>query len=396
MTKKSKRILWLAVAVLLLAVAVRALLPKPISVRAVRVNREALTAAITAEGRSRIRDLYVVTSPVDGDLERVTLKAGDSVSPGAVLARVGPAAARPLDARARAGAEAAVEAARATLTEARAKVAEARGGVVHADSELTTARRLSADNAIARKAVEQWEHEGEIRRRSAEAAGAAVEVARSELARAEAQLGVGTAGDSRRVSAVRTPIAGRVLRVVRESGGPIAAGAPIVELGNLATLEFFADLLTADALAVKPGAEATIRDWGGPGPLTARVRRIEPAAFTKISALGLEEQRVRVVLDLTEPAPPTLGHDFKITAAIAVWKGINVLTVPATALFRDGASWAVFVVERGRARLRQVTAGRSDGQQTVLESGVREGEEVIAQPVDAIQDGTRVAKSPAK
>jgi HlyD family secretion protein len=358
------------------------------------VTRGPLTATTTAEGRSRIRDLYVVTAPVDGDLERVTLEAGDSVSPGTVIARIGPAAPRPLDARSRAAAEAAVTSARAALAEAVARQAEARGAAVHVDSELATARRLVAGGAIPRQAVERAEHEAEIRRRTVEAAGAAVEVARSEVARAETQLGSGVGAGSRPASKVRAPLAGRVLRVVRRSGGPVAAGEPLFELGNLATLEFQVDLLTADAMLVEPGAEATIGGWSGSPPLVARVRRVEPAAFTKISALGLEEQRVRVVLDLAKEPPAALGHDFRVTVSIATWSGTDVLTVPSTALFRVGESWAVFVVDGGRARRRRVSAGRSDGRRTAIETGVSAGEEVIIQPSDVIRDGTRVARAP--
>jgi HlyD family secretion protein len=374
---------------------VLALRPNALLVTTARVAREELTATTTAEGRSRIRDLYVVTAPVDGEIERIILEEGDSVSSGTVLARIGPAVPRPLDSRSRATAEAAVNSARAAVAEAEARRAEAEGAAAHADNQLATARILFAEKAVARNDVEHAEHEAEIRRRSVEAAGAAVNVARSEVRRAETQLRVGATGGSPALSVVRAPVAGRILRVARQSGGPVAAGEPLVELGNIATLEFFADLLTTDAMSVEAGANATIRHDAASSPLAARVRRVEPAAFTKISALGLEEQRVRVILDLAQEAPATLGHDFRVTVSIAIWKGTDVLTVPSTALFRVGESWAVFVVDGGRARLRPVTTGPSGAQKTVIEAGVREGEEVIVQPSDVIGDGSRVAGTPA-
>ena len=394
MTRRSRRVVWLVIALVVTAAVALALRPKAVPVTTARATREPFTATTTAEGRSRIRDLYVVTAPVPGTLERLTVEAGDSVSPGTILARIGPPAPSPLDTRSRAVAEAAVTAARAAVTMAAARSAEAEGAAAHADSELSTARVLFAEGAVARAAVEHAEHEAEIRRRAVEAADAAVRVARSELAQAEAQLRSGAGAPSPPVSVVRAPVAGRILRVVRESGGPVAAGEPLLEVGNIATLEFFADLLTADALSVVAGAEATIRDGDGARPLAARVRRVEPAAFTKVSALGLEEQRVRVILDLTEAPPPALGHDFRVTASIAVWSGADQLTVPSTALFRDGKDWALFVVDGKRARLRRVTAGRSDAQKTVIDAGVREGEEVIVQPSDEIRDGVRVARAP--
>lgn len=393
MTKRSKRILWLAIVLALAAVVGLALRPKAIPAATARATRGPFTASLTAEGRSRVSDLYVVTSPVDGDLERILLKPGDSLPAGVIVARIRPAASRPLDARSRAAALAAVSAARAAVAQAVAIQAEATGAEVHADSELVTTRRLVSGGAEARKSLERAEHEAEIRRRGGDAALAAVEVARGELTRAEASLAPAPGRSDRQAVVVRAPIAGRLLRVLRESEGPVAAATPLAEIGNLAALELTADLLTADAALVQSGAPATITEGGDSRPFSARVRRVEPAAFTKVSALGLEEQRVRVVLDLVEAPPPGLGHDFRVTVSIVVWTGQNVLAVPSTALFRSGTRWAVFVLDKGRARLSQVTPGRSDEGRTVIETGLAEGDEVIVQPSDAIHDGARIARA---
>ena len=188
---------------------------------------------------------------------------------------------------------------------------------------------------------------------------------------------------------MNVPVTGRVLRVIRESGGPIAVGTPLVEVGDVSQLEVVADLLSSDAARVRIGAAARVTGWGGK-TLAGRVRKIEPAAFTKVSALGLEEQRVHVVLDLAEPAPPELGHDYRVDVAIVVWEGKDVVRVPATALFRDADRWAVFVVEDGRAWSKLVEIGASDGTSTVVTNGLAEHTTVIAQPADAIKDGTRV------
>ena len=354
-------------------------------------TRGALEATVTAEGKTRVKDLFVVTAPVDGELERIPFKPGDTVSSETVVARIWPVAPRPLDVRSRAEALAAVSAARAAIERAEATEKEAVGALTHAESQLATARSLSSSGASAPKDFEHAGHEVEIRRQALAASRAALNVARADLVRAEAAAAVWTDQAGRSVTPVRAPTSGRILRVLHESAGPVNAGTPLVELGNVGDIEIAADFLTADAMAVKPGARATIRDWGGSQPLTARVRKVDPGAFTKVSALGLEEQRVPIVLDLVSEPASAFGNDFHVNVAIVVWTGQDVLTVPSTALFRMGESWAVFVVRDGRARLRRVTVGKSDDTRSVVEKGLDAGEEVVIQPSDALQDGSRVA-----
>jgi len=197
------------------------------------------------------------------------------------------------------------------------------------------------------------------------------------------------------VSDAPSPFARRErLRVLRQSGGPVAAGMPLVELSNVAALEIVADFLTTDAVSVKPGAKATILDWGGSEALAARVRQVESGGFTKVSALGLEEQRVPIVLDLVTERPAALGNDFHVNVAVVVWSGRDVLTIPSTALFRVGESWAVFVVRDGRAHVQRVTVGKSDDTRTVIERDLQDGDEIVIQPSDALRDGGRVASLP--
>ncbi|BDG02409.1 hypothetical protein AMOR_14050 [Anaeromyxobacter oryzae] len=228
------------------------------------------------------------------------------------------------------------------------------------------------------------------RRRALEAARAASGEAGAQLARALATLTTSERRGSAPAAIVISPVPGRILRVVRESAGPVAAGTPLVEVGDVSRLEVVADLLSSDAARVRVGATGRVTGWGGK-PLAVRVRTIEPAAFTKVSALGLEEQRVHVVLDLAEQPPPELGHDYRVDVTVVVREDKDVLRVPATALFRDRDRWALFKLEGGRARLVPVEIGASDGEWTAVTNGLVEDATVITQPADSIVDGARVA-----
>ncbi len=364
--------------------------PHPVLVDTATVTRGVLTATVTAEGKTRVKDLFVVAAPVDGELERIVLKAGDLVAASTVVAQLRPVASRPLDARSRAEADAAVVAARAAVQRAEAVEQEAIAALTHAQSASETSARLANEGAVAPKDAEHAGHEVEVRRQAVQVSRSAVEQTRAELVRAQAAAGTSSNGDSRSTIAIRAPSSGRVLRVLRESAGPVAAGTPLLEIGNIGGLEIAADFLTTDAMAVRPGAAATIRDWGGSQPLAARVRQIDPGAFTKVSALGLEEQRVPIVLDLVSERPATLGNAFHVNVAIEVWRGTDVLTVPSTALFRVGDQWAVFVVRDGRAHLTPVVSGRADETRTVIEKGLNPGDDVVVQPSDTLSDGGRV------
>ena len=384
-------------AAVLVAIAAVAWLmrPQPMLVETVSVTRGTLEATVTAEGKTRVRNLFVITSPVDGELGRIALKAGDSVTPATVVAQLRPVASRPLDPRTRAEAEAAVTVARAAVRRAEAAEQEAVAALAHAESTSATSERLSREGVAAAKDAEHAGHELEIRRQALSGSRSAVQQARAELVRAEAAA-ASSPNQSKAVTDVHSPTAGRVLRVMHESGGPVTAGTPLLEIGNTNGLEIAADFLTTDAVSVQSGAPAYIRDWGGDHRLAARVRHVEPGAFTKVSALGLEEQRVSVVLDLLDERPATVGNDFHVNAAVVVWKGADVLTVPSTALFRVGNDWALFTVQSGRARLTHVVLGRSDGTRTVIERGVADGDQVVVQRSDALVDGSRVQPSDAR
>lgn len=384
-----RRALWIAIAVGLVGAMVWLLRPRPLAVDTARVTRGTLTATVSAEGRMRVKDLYVVAAPVDGQLMRLTLEPGDAVDAGAIVARVQPITPRPLDARTRAEAEAAAAAARAAVERAEASAREAEVAVEHAESELARERELVRKGTMGAVSAEHAGHESQRRQRALDAARAAVRAARAELARATAAAAV-TSGAGGPAIDVTSPIQGRVLRVLRESAGPIAAGTPLVEVGDPAELEVSAELLSGDAASVRAGAVGAISRWGEGQPLAARVRRVDPAAYTKVSALGLEEQRVRVVLDLVEPPPEGLGHDYRVDVSITTWSGAGVLRVPSTALFRSGHRWMVFAIRDGRARSTAVDVGPSDGTWSVVERGLAEGDRVVVQPSDELREGMRV------
>ena len=385
-----KRLAAITGATLAIATGVWLFRPAPVVVETATVQRSALTATVTAEGRIQVKDLFVVATPVDGELERIAVEPGDVLTVGQSLAQVWPATSRPLDPRSRAEAIASVAAARATIARAEATEREASAALAHVQSEAATAARLAASGAGTQNESEHASHEVQIRREALDAATAAVRAARAELDRAEAVVASSTTASPRPAAVVRAPVGGRVLRVLHESAGTVSAGTPLVEIADTSSIEIIGEFLTADAMLVQPGAKAIVFDWGRSTPIAARVRRIDPAAFTKVSALGLEEQRVRIVLDFAEPVPAGLGHDFHVMVAIGVWDGANVLAIPSTALFRSGDRWAVFLVRDGRARLQLVTPGRSDATRTVIDEGVSAGEEVVTQPSDALRDGSRV------
>lgn len=382
------RVTWIVGALIVLGASFWALRPRPVRVESARATRGALTSTVGGEGKTEVTERYLVSAPVDGDLERIEGHPGDPVIPDAVLARVRPGASRPLDPRSRAEAVAAVAVARAAVARADAAQAEAAVALEHARSLLATSQSLANSGSVPSSEAIHGGHEAEIRRDALDEAMAGARQARADLAGAQAVLLPGK-GDGQSL-AVTSPASGSILRVIHESAGPIAAGTPLVEVGDVSRLEVVADLLSVDAALVRAGAAATITGWGGRQELRARVRRVEPAAFTRVSALGLEEQRVHVVLDFLEPGPPGLGHDYRVDVAIVVWHGENALRIPSTALFRSGKSWAVFAIVNDRARLVNVEPGPTDGTSTVVEHGLAEGDRVVVQPSDEIHDGVRV------
>jgi HlyD family secretion protein len=367
--------IWIAAAVLVAAFVVYMFWPRPIEVDVASVDHGDVRVELVDEGRTRMHDVYVVGAPVSGRVLRVGVEPGDRVEKGEVIARISRAAAGFLDTRSDLQARAALAAAQAN---ARAAAAQAN----LAERELSRARQLATARLVSEAAID----EAAARAAAAAATQAAAE---AEVVRSRSALLAPERVDGSLVS-IRAPAAGRVLRVPQESEAVIAAGTPLVEIGDPSRLEVVAEYLSQDAVRMQPGAAATIDNWGGP-PLAARVERIEPVARTKVSALGVEEQRTNVILAL-QPSPELkrLGHDYRVDARIVVAERRDTLRVPLGALFRVGDQWSVFRVEAGRARRTAVDVAESDGRYRAVVAGLSAGDAVVVFPSSAVVDGARV------
>lgn len=360
---------------------------KPVEVDLARVERGPLVVTVDEDGRARVRDRYVVSAPASGHLARIELEPGDPVEPGTVLARMVPAASPLLDPRSRSTAEARVAAAAAAEERAGAAVERAEAAARFAEVEARRFASLAEEGVIAARELEQVRLQERTAKAELASARFAHQAARHELQMARASLGRtgGPGGDG---IAIRSPVAGRVLEVRVESEGTVSLGTPLVEVGDPDGLEIVVDVLTQEATEIAEGAPARIERWGG-GPLKARVRRVEPSAFTRVSALGVEEQRVDVVLDLSEPAPG-LGDGYRVEARIVVWSADDALSIPASAVFRDGDGWAVFRVENAKAKLTAIGVGRRTGRKVQIIEGLAPGDRVVLHPSDAVRDGVAV------
>jgi HlyD family secretion protein len=362
--------------------------PSAVPVDVAKAELGPLQATIDDEGEARVRDRYVVSAPVAGRLTRLTLRAGDAVEAGAVVARLDPV---PLDARARAQAEGRLEAARDAERAATALVTQARAARAQAQRDFDRVASLARDQVASAEEREKAELAAQVRAKELEAADFRAQAAAHDVEAARAALLAippnGAAGS--RALAIRSPIRGRVLRVPEASARVVAAGEPLLDVGDPTTLEIAVDLLSSEAAKVRPGNVMLIEDWGGERPLRARLRVVEPSAFTKVSALGIEEQRVNVIGDLVESAP-TLGDRYRVQVRVVTWESAQVLKVPWSALFRAGDDWQVFVVAGGRARARTVTIGHQGAVETEVLSGITEGDVVVRHPTDQIRDGVRV------
>jgi HlyD family secretion protein len=368
--------------------------PETHQVEVATVTRGPLVVTVDEEGRTRVRDRFVISAPVTGRVLRIELEPGDAVTRGQVVARLQPETPPLLDVRTRAEAEAAVTAADAALGRARAEERRARAALAQAERELARSRELVAGGAMAAQEADAREAEARLAREAVDAAAYLVMAAGADLERAQARLaGPARAGAGAQV-AVRSPVAGVVLRRLRESESVVPVGEPLIEVGDPAELEIVADLLSSDAVRVRPGARAMVEQWGGDTVLAATVRRIEPSGFTKVSALGVEEQRVNVVLQPTDPdGCAALGDAYRVDVRIVTWEADAVLRVPTGALFRENERWALYAVRDGRARLTPVETGHQTAREAEVLSGLDAGDEVIVHPGDLVRDGVRVQAS---
>jgi len=393
-TRRTLLLTMLIIAVV--AATIYGFMPKPIAVDLVTATRGPIRVTIEEEGRTRLKERFVVSSPVSGYLTRIGLKAGDSVRRGQLLAILEPLRPQPLDQRSREEAAAAVLAAEAGFKAAREKEQAAQADCEYIEKRVDRIRNLHAKRYVAKDQLDQVESEAKKAKAVQRAAAAAAEAARFDLERAKALLkSVADASKNPKQEslAITSPSNGAVFRLFRESEGPVAAGAPLVEIGDVRGLEVRVEALSSEAAKIKRGTGVVFRRWGGDKDLEGVVRVVEPTGFTKISSLGVEEQRVLVIADIVSPPADwrALGDGYRLDAIFIIRDKEGVLQIPQGALFRSGQKWAVFVDESGRARQRIVVIGDQNGLAAELLSGLKEGERVIAHPDDAVKDGVRIS-----
>lgn len=387
-----------AIAVLaLLGGVVWAFMPRPVTVEVAEIAPRTIEVAVTEEGEARIREVFTISATIGGKLRRIDLHAGDPVfAQKTVVAVIGPAAPALLDSRARGVAEATKSAALSAVDLAQAQVAQAEAALEFMTSEADRARALFDKATVPKRVLDTAVLDQKTAQAALDSAQANLAVRERELDSAEAVLGRSDpyAAEACCVEII-APVSGRVLRVLSENEQIVQPGTPIMEVGNPGNLEIAIDLLSRDAVRVRQGSDAQITGWGG-APITARVDRIEPSASTKVSALGIDEQRVLVTLSLRGDPQGwrALGHGFRVIAHIALWKGEGVLSIPVGALFRDGSDWATFVVQDGRARLQLIALGERNDDYAQVLSGVQAGDRVILHPSDMIADGTALKPLP--
>jgi HlyD family secretion protein len=394
--QRKRRWLPFAAGGLLVVLLVAGLWPRPQPVEIAPVTRGALRVMVEDEGMTRVVNRYVVAAPVAGQLRRVEWKAGAPVEAGkTVLAVLETGAADLLDASRLAQAEARLGGAVAALEAAAAQVLRSQAAHALAKIDRERVRSLWTSNTVSRQEMDTADMREQVAAQEKRAAEFGLKVAEYERQQAEAVLQRGRTGGAVPADPgvpVVSPITGRVLRVFQESTRMVAAGAPVMELGDPTDLEVRVEVLSRDAVVVKPGARVLLEQWGGAEPLEARVRWVEPSGYTKISALGVEEQRVNVICDLVSPveARPTLGDAYRVEARIVVWENPDVLLVPAGAIYQRDGQARTFVVQGGKALERKVTAGRSNGVMTEIVDGLTVDEQVVVYPGDKVVDGKRV------
>jgi HlyD family secretion protein len=375
------------------AIAAVAFWPDAIAVDVVVVGRGPMQVTIDEEGETRVRDRFVLSAPVAGRLRRIELEPGDAVTKGAAVAGLVPADAPLLDPRLRAELSAAVDASRAALLQSQAERDRAAANLVRARDVLRRRDQLVEAGAVSREDFEAARVDVQTSEGALRAAEAAVTQARHQVDLAQARLQSPASSGTRTIE-LRAPVDGVVLKRVHESEAVVPAGEPLIEIGDPAQIEVVSDLLSTDAVRVKPGDAVRIEQWGGGHALDARVRRVEPSGFMKVSALGVEEQRVNVIIDFADTAIAgrALGDGYRVEVRIVEWRADDVVTAPVGALFRRADAWATFVVEGGVATLRPIAIGHRNDEIAEIVKGLEPGDELVLHPPDTLTDGARVTR----
>lgn len=390
-----RSLLYAALIVLAGALLRYAFLPPAAEVDVALVTRGRLEVTVREDGKTRIKERYMVSTPLAGELLRVDLEAGDKVEAGkSLIAVIEPGDPSLLDARTRAESEARVKAAEAKLLHAQAQLERAQASHEFARAQHSRAEKLLSSKAVSREEFDAAVHELSTTREDVHAGEFAVKIAEFELQQAKAAF-IQTSGTDKSADnrfEIVSPISGEVLRVIQESAAMLPSGTQLMELGDRGNLEVEVDVLSSDAVQISPGAKMYLEHWGSKTPLLARVSLIEPQAFLKVSALGVEEQRVNVIGDFVDPPEVRLrlGDAYRVEARIVIWEGENVLKVNAGACFRYEDGWAVYRIVNGRAKLTKVEVGHGNGVEVEILSELHEKDQVVAYPSDQILDGTRV------
>lgn len=398
MTANTKRIiLWSAVAGLLLVALAISFMPRPVMVDVVEVQPGPMVVTLDEEGQTRVHDIYALSAPVAGRVQRINRHVGDPVIANeTVLAQIEPGDPAFLDPRTEAQARAAVQAAEAASELTAASVRDAEAQYDFARTEYARMQELVEDGSVSRRELDSAERDFKARRAGLETARAALQVRNYELELARAQLVSPLETQGARATCecipITAPVSGRILQITDRSERVVREGDSLMQIGDPDDLEIVSDYLSMDAVRIEAGQRVIIDNWGGGEPLEGRVRLVEPFGFLKVSALGIEEQRVNVIIDFAgNDGRERLGHGYQVETRVVLWQGDGVLTVPLTALFRDGERWALFVVEAGRAALRHVEPGHRNGIAAEVRAGIEAGERIIVHPSDRVADGVRIA-----
>ncbi len=395
--KTRRSIFWLIILLLIVAGLIFTFRPQPIPVDLIKVAQGPMIVTVEEEGETRVKDVYMLSAPVTGHMLRIDAEVGDEVIAAETLvAQIRPINPEFLDKRSEEEARAAIKTAEASLALAEAQLVEAQSEFDFAVTELERANKLIQQQVIPQRALDNAKRDYKSKRAGVNTAKAALRARQFELAQARAHLvspaDVQTNDQNCQCVTILSPITGKILQVLHESEGVISMGTPLVEIGDPANLEIVVDFLSSDAVRIQPGQRVIIEEWGGESALQGTVRKIEPFGFTKTSALGIDEQRVNVIIDLSDPTEKwqRLAHGYQIEARVVLWESENVSKVPLTSLFRDNDNWAVYVEQENRAKLQHVKLGQRNGLEAEILEGLPEGSQVISHPSNQIVDGIRV------
>ena len=383
------------VGLLVLALLGWAFMPTPAEVEIAAVTQGRFERSVQEDGKTRLRDRYVVSAPLAGRVARILLKQGDTVVRDAAVATFWPVAPALLDERTRAEQSARIGAMQASVARAQANVGRAGAALDQAQAELKRSEALAQQGFVSPNQNETGRLAVRLREKELESARQEEAAARHELEQSRValrQFSQITPDGRQRAYEVKAPVSGKVLKVLQQSEGIVMAGTPIMELGDPTQLEVVVDILTEDAAQIKPGTAVQLSNWGGPDVLTGQVRLIEPAAFTKVSALGVEEQRVNAIIDITSPPEKwqALGDGFKVDVRVLVQVVENAVMIPVSALFPVGARSGLFVLDKGHARLQEIEVAARNGALAWIKTGLTKDTQVIVYPDTKLKDGDRV------